>query len=97
MDVIKFIPVGHKNAVSREYLARVTGLTDRQIRMEIHLARRERPIINLSDGSGYYIPDMDDAFDRLALSEYVRQEESRIKSTGWALKAARQALHPVGK
>ena len=92
MDILEFIPVGKRNAVSRRYLKDITHIPDRKLRNLIHQARRKIPILNLSDGRGYYIPDMNTEEDRQALVQYVRQEENRIKSTGWALYAARRTL-----
>lgn len=90
--ILKHIPTGSRNAVSRKRLRILTGLCDRRVRGEIHEARRYIPILNLSDGSGYFIPDMNEPGDRLLLKEYVRQEEHRLKSIGWALKSARKTL-----
>lgn len=92
VDVKDYIPIGSSNAVGRKYLSQVTGLDDRQLRREIHLARRDIPILNLSDGRGYYIPDMNTLEDRQKLLTYYRQETRRLKSIGWALKAVRQTL-----
>lgn len=91
-SVAEYIPTGSRNAVSRSRLACLAGMTDRQLRRAIHNARREVPIINLSDGGGYYIPDMTDEADRAALEQYVKQEESRLKSIGWSLLASRRML-----
>ena len=92
VNILDYIPMGSDRAVGRKYLSEVTGLPDRKVRREIHQARRKIPIINLSEGDGYYIPDMNEEKDRQALVRYVKQEESRLKSIGWALKAARQTL-----
>ena len=96
VDVLDFIPVGSRNAVKRKFLSSITGLPDRILRIKIHQARRKIPILNLSDGRGYYIPDMNDPEDRKRLVRYVRQEESRLRSIGWALKAARRTLRNCG-
>lgn len=74
----------------------LAGVNDRRTREAVHQARRIIPIINLSDGGGYYIPDMNDPEDVKALVEFIRQEESRLKSIGWALKTARQTLRNCG-
>lgn len=95
-DIKEYIPVGSENAVTRKYLSKVTGLSDRRVRHAIHEARRDIPILNLSDGNGYYIPDMNKQEDQIKLLRYVRQEENRLKSIGWALKAARKTLRNCG-
>ena len=84
------IPVGHENAVTRQQLCISTGMNDRRIRRAIAEARREIIILNLQDGNGYYIPDMEDDVDKAELKRFVKQEEHRLKSIGWSLKAARR-------
>lgn len=53
--ITDFIPTGKENAVTREYLCGVMGMTDRAVREEIEQARRRGVIIvNAQDGAGYY-------------------------------------------
>lgn len=92
IDILEYIPIGHEKAVSRQTLSRIAGISDREVRRLIHKARRDNVILNMQDGSGYFRPDMQDPDDVLAVQRYVKQEESRIKSIGWALKPARKAL-----
>lgn len=92
IDIIRLIPVGKRNAVTRSQLAIMTGMSDRTIRQEISKARRTHVIINLQDNNGYYQPDMNDASEIAEIRRYVAQEESRIKSIGYSLKGARMAL-----
>ena len=89
-DILDHIPVGHDNAVTRRELMDQTGIKDRAIRDMIHYARRKIAILNLQDGKGYFIPDMNLPEERIMLVQYIQQEESRLKSIGWALKAARK-------
>lgn len=57
VDILNFIPEGHANAVNREYLSSVTGLSDRKIRQLIEEScTREHPILNMQDGKGYFRP-----------------------------------------
>lgn len=84
------IPVGHENAVTRKQLCISTGMNDRRIRRAIAEARRETIILNMQDGNGYYVPDMEDDVDKAELKRFVKQEEHRLKSIGWPLKAARR-------
>lgn len=88
--IMNVIPVGHKNAVTRQRLCISTGMDDRRIRKVIAEARRENVILNLQDGSGYYVPDVKNDIDKVELRKFVRQEEHRLKSIGWSLKAARR-------
>lgn len=96
MDIKELIPVGKENAVSREYLSRITGLTDRKVRDLIHLERRNIPIVNAQNGQGYYIPDMNTESGKNELLMWYRQENSRLKSIGWSLTTARRTLKNCG-
>lgn len=95
-DILDYIPTGHKNAVTRSELCKRTGLNDRVMRVAIHKARRKIPILNMQDGCGYFVPDMNEESERLILKKYVRQEESRLKNIGWALRSARQTIKNCG-
>lgn len=79
-DILDYIPTGHENAVTREELCRRTGLYDRVIRSLIHEARLKIGILNMQDGRGYFIPDMNLENDRILLKRHVIQEESRAKN-----------------
>lgn len=93
--VLDYIKVGKENAITRAELIDITGLNDREVREDIAVARRNTPIINLQDGSGYFIPDMSKPAEIEYLKQYVKQEENRLKSIGWSLKAARKMLREV--
>lgn len=95
MDITQFIPVGHQNAVTRQMLCMLTGMSDRQVRDMIADARRDTPILNVQNGFGYYIPDINDPVDKMELNRFVQQETHRLKSIGWSLKAARDAVRSV--
>lgn len=90
--ITDYIPIGRDHAITRKKLCMLTGLSDRQVRENIAQARRNTPIINLSDGDGYFIPNPSDEADMRLLGRYARQEEARLKSIGWSLKAARKML-----
>lgn len=87
-----YIPTGHENAISRKELSELSGIDDRNVRRSIAQARRNTPIINLQDGDGYFIPDPSNSVDMELLRRFVKQEEARLKSIGWSLKAARKML-----
>ena len=55
--VYNTLKIGKENAMSRDELILATGYTDRRIREAIEALRHIRPILNLDDGDGYYIPD----------------------------------------
>ena len=95
-DILDYIPTGSTNAVARVMLRFRTGLRDRQMRKLIHFARRRIPILNMQDGKGYFIPDMNNEKDIRLLVKYVRQEESRLRRIAWSLMAARKTLRSCG-
>lgn len=88
MNIKEYIPVGHENAVSRQFLCTVTGLNDRALREAISKARETTCICNSSDGKGYYIPSTVHQAIR-----YQNQELSRVKSILRSLKGTRQFIH----
>ena len=75
LNVIDYIPVGHKNAVTRQYLTTMTGLSDRTVREMIEKeCTSEHPILNMQDGKGYFQP----AADEMHLVRlYLAQENHR--------------------
>ncbi|MCF2555567.1 hypothetical protein [Faecalicatena contorta] len=91
-DILDYIPTGSKNAITRKRLSQITGISDRAIRDLIHYARRDIPILNMQDGKGYFIPDMNDETEVKLLRAYYNQENARLKSIGWSLLSARKAL-----
>lgn len=74
MNILDFIPYGHKNAVTYDFLCKVTGLNKRAVRMEISRARKENIIINMQDGEGFFRPL--ESEEHLLLKFY-RQESHR--------------------
>lgn len=69
-DICDYIPKGRANAVTRYELCMKTGFRDRQVRDLIHYARRDGSILNLSDGKGYFRPDLDDPVERGMLVDH---------------------------
>ena len=90
--LIAHIPFGRENAVSRDYLAMLLGVTDREMRRLINQARNEgHIIINDQNGRGYYQSDDPDHIakqykqnQRRALSILVQQKHlrKRLKEAG---------------
>ena len=74
--VENIIPIGYKNAITRPILCKKLGITDRTLRMLIE--QSNSPIINV--GTGYFIPNPDNAKDMQLLHNYVASEQARIKS-----------------
>ena len=93
--ILQYIPVGPVNAISRERLAQISGLSDRRIRKEIQLARDAGAIIlNRQDGSGYFQVGEED-LDEIA--RQYRQDTSRALSILKRRKAMRQILKSAGR
>ena len=75
--ILECIPIGSHHPISRSELSRILKMSDRDTREMIHQARKIMPIINLQDGNGYYIPDMNVMKDRRKLVLWTNQELSR--------------------
>lgn len=99
MDIKTLIPVGKKNAISRTYLltlCKQVGIadSDRKMRKLIENARKEFCIINLSNGTGYFIPAKEDVAD---LRHYIAQEKVRSLSIMHNLEMAKSLLADMEK
>lgn len=84
IDIVKHIPIGHENGISRKELCRRTNLTDREVRKCISKARETTCICNMSDGAGYYIPK-----EVSEVEHFIRQESARARSIFKSLRGAR--------
>ena len=56
MNISDYIPFGKDNAISRKKLEKVTRLSDRDIREEIAMARRNTVILNQNKAQGNFQP-----------------------------------------
>lgn len=92
MEIRDLIPYGRENAVTRENLCILTGLNDRVVRNEIKKLRRDMPILNLQDRSGYYMPRTDNDFELMELKRFINQESKRARSIFYSLKGAKEFL-----
>ena len=98
LKIIDYIPHGHANAVTRQQLSSITGLSDRCVREMIeHESDSEHPILNMQDGKGYFQPE----YDEMSLVRIcIKQNESRAKSISsrnsnlktWAKKAGNEVI-----
>lgn len=84
MNILDYIPNGKDNAISRSALCQ--GLSDRKLREAIASERLKTPILNISDGSGYYRPLLT---EKEEVKRYIEQEYSRLKSIARGLYVAR--------
>ena len=78
--------------MSRDELILATGYTDRRIREAIEALRHIRPILNLDDGDGYYIPDTTHRAAREA-ALWLSRQDRRIQSMKDATTGARRFLN----
>lgn len=90
MDILEFIPYGRENAIKRKTLRDLLGVTDREMRVMIADARKETPIINLSDGQGYYRPNT-----RYDLDRYIMQEKARAEKILKNINVACKAFNEI--
>ena len=93
IKIVDYIPFGKENAISRQQLERVTGLSDRDVREAISLARRNTVILNLSNGKGYFQPIQGEEDDLVV--KYFKQEDRRLKRIGWSLLATRRRVKEI--
>lgn len=77
MDIKKYIPKGHENAVSIDTLIAMTGMSNRQVRRAI--AESDSIILNMQDGKGYFRMNPRTKAERAFAEKYSAQEKSR----GW--------------
>lgn len=89
MSILDYIPYGEENAISREDLKQITGLTDRQMRKKIEIARETTPILNFQGGKGYFIPTETEQY---LIIKWLRQETNRAKRIFDGMRGARKAV-----
>lgn len=89
--VLKAIPFGRLNAISRQRLSGLCGMNDRAVRECIELLRDEGNFI-CNDGTGYYIAETIDDIER-----QYRKDHARALSVLKRLKPFRQALREAGR
>ena len=77
MDIKKYIPRGHSNAVTIDTLIAMTGMSNRQVRRAI--AESDAIILNMQDGKGYFRMNPRTKAERAFAEKYSAQEKSR----GW--------------
>lgn len=92
MSILDYIPYGENNAISREDLKQITGLTDRQMRKKIEIARETTPILNFQGGKGYFIPTETEQY---LVIRWIRQEASRRRKIEKGILGAEKFLKAV--
>lgn len=92
MDILKHIPIGKENAISRNLLKKTTKLDDKEMRRQIAKARQHTPILNSQDGNGYYQPNKSETNE---VEAFIRQESKRARAIFYNLKGAKEWLKKV--
>lgn len=91
--IIDFIPFGQENARTASEIARVTGLTEREVRRKISKARPDTIILNFQDRNGYFQPTNDEEY---LIEHWYMQENHRNIEHRETLKAAQNYLYLKG-
>lgn len=76
INLLDYIPEGKENAVTKEYLMRMTGWDDRTVRREIkRLVKEGVPILSSSHHKGYWISNNLDE-----LGKFIKETDNRRHS-----------------
>lgn len=86
MDICEYIPKGHENAVSRQYLRSILNLSDRDIRRAI--AESEEPIF-WHDGYFRHKNKKDKPYEEV----YLKQEQARAKALRKRIRKLKAAVN----
>lgn len=87
MVIADFIPKGHDNAVSRQYLRTVLHMTDRKIRQEI--AESEEQIFSYGGGYFRHKNKKDIPYEE----DYLRSEQSRAREMARKVRRIKAAIY----
>ena len=82
--ILSAISTGEDNAVSADYLAKITGLTVRELRQAVETLRRNGHVI-VSSNNGYYYPAT-----LRELERHIKKESRRARSISLTLHSARE-------
>lgn len=92
MNITDFIPEGKNNAITRNQLCNLTGLSDRKVRELIEQARSKGEIIiNAQDGAGYFRTE-----DLNEIEKQYKRNDRRAKSILIQQKYLRKRLKTAG-
>ncbi len=91
-NITDFIPEGKNNAITRNQLCNLTGLSDRKVRELIEQARSKGEIIiNAQDGAGYFRTE-----DLNEIEKQYKRNDRRAKSILIQQKYLRKRLKTAG-
>lgn len=81
---------GSDNAISKEYLEKVTRLSNRQLRELIENERRAGYLIcsQMKGGGGYFLPK-----DEFEIRRYIHEQRARANSILLALEPFKRAIN----
>jgi hypothetical protein len=95
-SVYNSLPVGHKNAIKRDALARRLGVGDREMREIIeNLNGKRYTVCNFMDGQGYFIPGTEDEF--LAYEKIINSYKCKFQRKEHHIKKARQEKYGLSR
>lgn len=88
-DMYDYLPIGKKNAISKEELVKITGMNERSVREMIAEIRMSYgAVCSTSTSKGYYKPA-----SKQELQEFIDETERRAKSTFAILKIAKEEMN----
>lgn len=93
MDILQYIPIGRKNAISRYVIADRAGICERKVRgmiREVNNTGRSLIIADTSAG-GYFVPDLSEEADRACYNAYLRQERHRANEIYYKIRKMEKA------
>ena len=96
MNILDYIPEGHENAVTLNYLIGITGYKGREIRAYIEKNNivGDKPIVNLMDGKGYFIPTTEETD---SIKRYIISEKSRARKLEKKIRSLERYLCNIGQ
>lgn len=96
MDILDYIPEGHENAVTLNYLIGITGYKGRDIRayIEKNNIEGDKPIVNLMDGEGYFVPTVQETE---SIKRYIISEKSRARKLEKKIRSLERYLTNIGQ
>ena len=96
MNILDYIPEGHENAVTLNYLIGITGCKGREIRAYIEKNNivGDKPIVNLMDGKGYFVPTVE---EKDSIKRYIISEKSRARKLEKKIRNFERYLSNIGQ
>ena len=82
--MLELIPYGKENAISKQELMQLTGLSERVVRKKIHDLRQEYVIISSSHRKGFYRTN-----DLQEINDFIEETKRRAFNTFKSYKAAK--------